>query len=1087
MRLTCPSCGERNREKARYCDQCGGQLLATEVDARSSTKLAERRQISVVFFDLVNSTELAARLDPEDLRDLMTGYRTAVAGSVAKFGGSVAQYLGDGVLAYFGYPHADEADAESAIRASLDSLAQVSVLKNASGALATRIGIATGLVVAGNQVGAESSLELLAVGETPQLAARLQALAQPNEIVVSAQTHKLTNGLFEFRALGAQSLKGIEAPVECYLVAGANRSEDRFESQRLARTSPFLGREPEMRKLRELWQKTCAGSGQFVTVTSEPGIGKSRLMHELSGEVAASGHRVMRCVSSPYHRGTVLFPFARMISNAAALATGDAESVRAEKIAARFDTIETLDKAKRSAIQDLLGLTPDAPSLIPQDPHQRRAQMLDAIAAYVGAENGPLPTLFIFEDAHWSDPTSIAMIDRLCRATASAPLLLVVTYRPEFQNAWNTGENATSIQLDRLDDGQANRLVRSVPGAERLEKSKVDEIIRRAGGVPLFVEEVTRAALENVDIPEASGSNNADNASPIPQTLLASLVARFDRLGEGKDVAQIAAVIGKDVSHDLLAAVVGGARVKLSTGLAKLFESGLLFEERDGAQRVYAFKHALVRDAAYQTLLKSRRRELHQKTAEILDDRFLETARGQPEVLAYHYAEGRVPAKAVSYWLAAGQIAAARSASAEASSHAAKGLELIAGLPADQSRDRNELALQCILGPALVDIAGHSADKTVKAFERAKTLMEATGDTTRRDEVLTGLTNTYNNRAEYRKSMALREEMLRLAEASGDATSLCAAHRGIASLHNIFGNFELAKKHGEIALGLYDEATHSPLAWRFVHDLGVSTESQLAITLWHLGEFERSRALSASAIERANRLGHANSIGYALAHEGYMAAFLRFDLKGLEQGAKGLLAIKDARGSLPWEMWGRYMQFFAFARSGVSDKALAAMTEGLSVRDRMKNRAAGSTVTLMAAEVFLRSGQHSRALEAIESCILLSDTTGEKWMLAEVFRVKADTVLAMDAAASEGAALAALEQSVETARRQGSRAFELRASLSLAKLLHAKGRGEEACTQLSEVVARFPADVVTEDLNRARGFLAASRPLPNRPAPGAVA
>ena len=751
---------------------------------------AERRQVTVMFSDLVGSTALSARMDPEDLREVISAYQKCVAESVGRFGGFVAKYMGDGVLIYFGYPQAHEDDAEQAVRAGLELVAAISALK-AQTALQTRVGIATGPVVVGDLIGFGASREQAIVGETPNLAARLQGVAEPNSVVIAESTSKLVGNLFELDDLGSQELKGIAGAVRAWHALRPASVESRFDALHATGLTELVGREEELELLLRRWSKAKSGEGQVVLLSGEPGIGKSRLTAALLERLANEPHTRLRNFCSPQHTDSALYPTIGQIERAAGFRHDDPPQVKLDKLDALL--------AQSSASPDDAALLSDMLSL-PNDgrypaleltPPERRQKTLEALVSQVATLARQNPVLMIFEDAHWADPTSLELFGRIIDKILDLNVLLIVTYRPEFDPPWIGRPHVTALTLNRLGKREIDAMIDRVTGNKALPESIREDIIERTDGIPLFVEEMTKAVLE------AGGQEAAERAvaaipSPsvaVPSSLNASLMARLDRLGSAKEVAQIGAVIGREFSHSLLAAVARKPEVELQSALDRLINAGLLFGQGLVPYVTYLFKHALVRDAAYGTLLREPRRGLHARIAETLESQFAEIAENQPEVLARHFTEAGISETAIQYWSKAGERALERSANAEAAAHLTSAIELIRVSPKGGGDSRLELRLQMALGSAARAIHGHAAPETLRVYTRARNLLDETVPTKEQMAVLYGLFSVTFVRGEYAAARPVAEQALAIAAPEPDPEATAFANRMMGIVDWATGDF----------------------------------------------------------------------------------------------------------------------------------------------------------------------------------------------------------------------------------------------------------------------------------------------------------
>ena len=693
---------------------------------------AERRQVTVMFSDLVGSTALSGRMDPEDLREVISGYQKCVAETVRRFGGFVAKYMGDGVLVYFGYPQAHEDDAERAVRAGLELIQAVGRLKSTA-PLQTRVGVATGLVVVGDLIGSGEAQERGIVGETPNLAARLQGIAEPNTVVIAESTRKLLGNLFELEDLGAKDLKGIAGPLRAWAALRTSSAEGRFEALHASGLTELVGREEELELLLRRWSKAKTGEGQVVLLSGEAGIGKSRLTAALLEHLATEPHVRLRYFCSPQHTDSALYPIIGQMERAAGFVHDDSPQ-------AKLDKLDTVLTQTSTSTQDaalfaaMLSLPNDGryPTL-DLTPEQRRQRTLEALVSQTEALARQNPLLMIFEDAHWTDPTSLELFGRVVDRVRSLRVLLIVTFRPDFDPPWVGRPYVTFLALNRLGEREILAMIEGVIGNKALPANIRQDIIERTDGIPLFVEEMTKAVLEaeSQDAVEHLAGAVPSSTLAVPASLQASLMARLDRLGPAKEVAQIGAAIGREFSHSLLAAVARKPETDINSALDRLFHAGLLFRQGVPPHTTYLFKHALVQDAAYGTLLREPRRALHARIAETLESQFAEIAENQPELLARHCTEAGLTEKAAGLWGKAGQRSLERSALVEAAAQFTRALDQIATLPATPLLRRQQIKLQVALITPLIHVKGYAAPETRAAAELAHLLIgqaEALGE-----------------------------------------------------------------------------------------------------------------------------------------------------------------------------------------------------------------------------------------------------------------------------------------------------------------------------------------------------------------------
>jgi class 3 adenylate cyclase/predicted ATPase len=1041
---------------------------------------AERRHVTVMFSDLVGSTALSARMDPEDLREVISAYQRCVSETVGRFGGFVAKYMGDGVLVYFGYPQAHEDDAERAVRAGLALVAAVGDLKTHA-TLQTRVGIATGLVVVGDLIGSGASQEQTIVGETPNLAARLQGVAEPNSVVVAESTRKLVGNLFELHDLGVTDLKGIVGPVRAWAALRSASVESRFEALHATGLIELVGREEELELLLRRWSRAKTGEGQVVLLSGEPGIGKSRLTAALMEHIATEPHTRLRYFCSPQHSDSALYPIIMQMERAAGFTHNDPVQTKLDKLDALLAQSST-PKQDATLLTEMLSLPNNGryPTLeLP--PQQKRQKILEALTAQLEALSRTNPVLMIFEDAHWIDPTSLEALGRAVDRIRMLGVLLVVTYRPEFQAPWIGQPHVTAITLNRLGQREIARLIDGLAGNKALPKTTRQDIIDRTDGIPLFVEEMTKAVLEAKSEDEAHQTAAAipSPALAVPPSLHASLMARLDRLGSAKEVAQIGAAIGREFSHALLAVVVRKPEAELNSALDRLIDAGLLFRQGVPPHATYLFKHALVQDAAYGTLLREPRRALHARIAETLESQFAEIAENQPELLARHYTEAGQIEKAAGLWSVAGQRSLARSALVEAAEQLARALDQIASLPAAPALRREQIKLQVGLANALMHVKGYAAPDTNAAVERARLLIEraeALGEPPEDPlllfSVLYGLWTGNNMAFNGDASRALAAQFLALAEKQSVTGPLLIGHRITGFSLMWTGDIAQGMAHFDRAIALYDPAEHRPLTTRFSVDTAVSVLSARSHALWFLGYPEAALADAGQALRNAREIGHAGTLMYALTLAFWIHIF-RGSYAAANALADELFALSDEKGALWWKGLGRIAQGCALSLTGRASDAVQMMTSGLA-----ETRSTGATLNLpnhlsYLALAHAELGQIDDARRCVGEAMTTMETNKEKWFETEVNRVAGEVVLkSLDTVKAE----AYFHRALEVARQQQAKSWELRAAMSIARLRRSQGKPQQARELLAPIYGWFTEGFDTLDLQEAKALLEQLKP-----------
>jgi class 3 adenylate cyclase/predicted ATPase len=1023
----------------------------------SAVSIAERRQLTVMFCDLVGSTALSARLDPEDLREVIASYHRAAADVVRSFDGFVAKYMGDGVLIYFGYPQAHEDDAERAVRAGLGLIDVVCRLDVKSVELQARVGIATGLVVVGDVIGEGSAREQSVVGETPNLAARLQALAEPGAVVVAAGTRRLVGSLFEYRDLGAVEMKGIAAPVRAWQVLRPSGVTSRFEALRGSVLTPLVGREEEIDLLSRRWARAKAGDGQVVLISGEPGIGKSRLAAELEGRLRAEPHIRLRYFCSPYYQDSALYPFIDQLGRAAGFARDDPPEAKLEKLDVLL--ARATPRGEDAAfIADLLSLPASERHPMPNlSPQRKKERTLEALIRQLEGLARQQPVLMVFEDAHWIDPTSRELLDLTVERVGGLPVLLIVTFRPEFQPPWTGQPQVTTLALNRLGRHDRTALVTQIAGGKALPDELVGQIAERTDGVPLFVEELTKSVLE-------SGAPLVG----IPSSLHDSLMARLDRLASVRLVAQTGAAIGREFSYQLLRAVSRLPEDELQSALSRLVHSELVFQRGVPPDTVYTFKHALVQDAAYGSLLRSTRQQLHARIAGALEAQFPELMDSQPELFAQHYSEAGLIEKSITYWSNAGHRSAARSAMAEASSQYQKGLNQLALLPDDPERQRQKLELWIALGALLQAVKGQAAPETGHAYARARELWDQLGSPSEFLHIPFGQSIHHAIRGELDLALGFDEDLLRLGRQRNDSAGLILGHLSSGRTLMFAGRLAASRSQLEEVLALKNPISHSSL----VHTVGihphVNSQAFLGIALFCLGFPDQALARSNAAIVEARRLAHLPSLAQSLSI-GSMLLLLVADNVALNERADQLVAMSTEQGFPFWRAQGTICRGWVKINNGDVAEGVSLLHSGL-----IAYRVTGAEVW-MPLYTALPVGAYEIAGKVEEALILLDDTlniverTGERWLEAELNRQKGRLLL------KQGHSETAEElyrKALSIAREQEAKMWELRASASLARLRRDQGRCAEARDLLAPIYGWFTEGFGTPDLQEAKALLA---------------
>jgi class 3 adenylate cyclase/predicted ATPase len=1046
---------------------------------------AERRRVTVLFADLVGSTSISGQLDPEDLRGLIRSYLTASSTVVQHFGGRVAQYLGDGILANFGYPMAHEDDAERAVRAGLGIVEAVKQLRPvpiaaANIELSVRVGIATGLVIAGDSPGGRPGEEDGLVGETLNLAARLQASADPNAVVITAETRHLVGDRFVCVDLGTITLKGVSRPIQAWRVMHPDETLSRFEAAHPADLTPLVGRKEEFGLLMRRWNDAMSGRGQVVLLTGEPGIGKSRLIQNLEERVAQESQRVVLLQCSPYQSNSVLYPVGTALERLAEFEREDSMERKLAKLEALLgqcgQNVETMVPLLAPLVSVSTG---DRYAPVQVTQQRRRELTLAALQSLIEGLCGERGLLLVFEDVHWIDPTSQEWLNVLVERADRQRMLAVITCRPGYAPGWTGLPHLTLSTLNRLNPSEAAEIAQRVAKGKALPEPILLHIVTKTDGVPLFIEELTKNVLESGLLREHAERYELVGAIPplaIPATLHDSLMARLDQLASGPKVAQIGSAIGRQFSYELLAAVASMPSAELDAALGQLVDAELVLCQGTPPRATYSFKHALIQDAAYGTLLLVRRQALHARIVEVLETQFPEMLEANPELLAHHCTEAHLGPKALHYWQLAGRRASERSANVEAISHLTRGLDLVATLHETVERRRQELDLLLALGPVLMNTKGPRTREVAETYSRALKLCSTLPDSPQHFAAMWGSWRIFEH---FETALEIAQKLLELAGRLNDpGLSLQAHHCLWASLFHL-GRHEACCEHVDEGLRLYDAGnyrTHGAVYGG--HDPKVCGIGARAFSLWLLGFPDQALAAGREAMTWARHLAHAGSLVHALDMNLLLHRYRR-DPKTVQSRAAELMRFSDTQGFSAHKAKGTMFMGWALAELGGIDRGIADMRQGL---DELKAVVTGEDFPIlkeMLATACVKAGQSSLALDLLGEALAETERSGLCYWNAELHRSRGEALLASSPAQAEEAE-AHFRRALSVAREQNARSLELRAAMSLATFERSRGETAAACAWLVPVYEWFREGFDTVDLREARALLHELSPPPAR-------
>lgn len=1055
--LTCSRCRFESPARFRFCGQCGAGLSigsdASPVDCEPSARArVERRQLTILFCDLVGSTELSQRLDPEDLRMVIRTYQRACEPVIEAYGGNVSRFLGDGILAFFGYPVASEDDAERAVHSGLGMIDAIAAIDwtarfGLGSRVAVRIGIATGVVVAGDLIGKDAAAEEAIVGETPNLAARLQSLAEPNTLLIGERTRRLIAGRFAVTSTGNRELKGFSRPVEVWRVHAAAGEPTRFGSMRVSRITPLINRHPEMQLLENRWEQCKRGKGQLIMLTGEAGIGKSRIAEAMREKVKPESHYFLQYQCSPYHVNTAFYPIAAHLERAAEIDEHDSDAVKRSKLRkfVRFGAVSS--EHALSAFASLLSIPDMADDAFEQFTSKEKKRAInDCLLERLVVLSEIRPIVAVVEDVHWSDPSSRELFERFARDAADRPILVLMTCRSGGDFPTTSLPDAEPVHLSRLEANHSRDLVDVVATGSGLSAGLVERIADKADGIPLFAEELTKTLLTKVrERGDSDHSPEAIDEAEIPDTLHDLLMARLDQLGRGKRVAQIAAVVGRQFNYERIAAIADVGESELHEGLDRLERSEMMIVEGYRPDASYSFKHALIRDTAYGSLLREERRDFHRRTANVLE---ASEAAVAPELVARHYTEAGAHGEAIEYWLKAGEAASQRSAYREAVSQLQAGLELLRPLPASTRRDASLLRYLITLGPALIALRGSAAAETIAVYKEAVALTETLPES---EDHFTALWGWWRISANFQTDSERATRLEALADRLDDDGLKLQAHHCQWATRFHLGDHRACLAHVEAGIALYGDRDYRAHAARYGgHDPRVCALGEAAQSLWLTGSPNRALSQMRQARAWAEDLKQAGSLVHVMDMNLLLLRY-RCEPEAAAEQADELSAFAEANEFPEYLAKAKAFKGWSMAKCGQAEEGIRILRECIAPFDAIGTDEDPPVWLEMLADCHGDLGEYEAGLEAVEQAFLHTAQSGLRFWEAELCRRQAELLCHRGPEYRSGARKI-LDKAIRLSIEQGAKSLQLRATITLVHCLREHPDGIRARDQLARLV-----------------------------------
>jgi predicted ATPase/class 3 adenylate cyclase len=1058
--LTVPGGGYKLMVRPQHADRRPAGVEPVEAEPAKP----ERRQLTALACNLVGAIRFALKLDPEDLSQLTKNFQDIVVTAMTRVGGTISTMAPEQIVALFGYPEAHEDDAERAVEAGLDALAKIGQLRSPLGEpLQAQVAVATGLALAGQNQ---------ALGEPRAIVSGLCNLATPNSVLVAASTRRLLNAAFVCGNPEPYELAG--RSVNASRVTGKRRVESRFTARHSGKLTRLVGRERELQQLLALWDRANEGKGQVGLVGGDAGIGKSHLSETLLAHIAEQSHATIKYQCSPQHLNSPFYPVIGQLEQTLGLGPRDAPEIKLKKLEAALSPTLGATQDDISLYAALLSIVTPAPAPSSSATPQRVKELtIAALSRYLLNLAHKQPLVIVLADAHWIDSSTLELLNKIIPLIKTAQVFLLIEFRPEFMPQWASEAHVTTLRLGPLQREQSQTIICEVTRGKKLPPQVRDQIIDQTDGVPLFVEELTKTVLESELLEEVGDQYVASGPLPalaVPSTLLDSLTARFDRLGSAKDIAQIGAVIGREFSYQLLAAVVALSVDSLKTTLGRLVASGLIFVSGDHPSETYTFKHAIVQDAAYAMLSRQKRQQLHSRIADTLDNSFPSVIEAQPELQAHHLAQAGSVERAIDYLRKAGQRSIERSANAEAIGHLTSAIDLLQSHPNGADRKQTRLDLQVIMAQAMIASHGYAAPKTRQSLMRARELIDESTPLSQKFAILYGIWACHYVAAEVDEQRVIAVEFLAEAERTDDTAVRCVAHRMLGTTYVTMGEFATGLHHLKQACALYDSTHHAGYRHQYGQDIGAAALCYLSWALWHLGHFDKASEVATEAMKLAEKLAHPHTLVYTICHALAFMDLFRRRSEDMQSHADLLVSICNENGFSHWRNYGRILAGWVAISGGDADRGTEVLRKAAAGWQKGGARLWMPMFLILEAAGHVKAGRGEAALETIEQALAICESTGERWTMAEVLRTKAYILLSAGRAKSNEIE-AILLDSLEIARRQQARCWELRTSRDLAHLWYRQGRNREALNLLQSVCDQFQEGCDVGDLRDARALL----------------